>query len=70
MANDREVTLRRTLQQVGHCIDEALSVLEHSEDLECAVDDIEQAVAILQDRALPMLKSFQHAQARAKRKKT
>ena len=37
---DRDVTLRRNMQQVLHCVQEALSVIENQEDLRCALDDI------------------------------
>lgn len=39
----RDVSLRRTIQQVGHCVAEALSVVEKGEDRRCAIDDLEQA---------------------------
>ena len=48
--DDRRVTLRRTLEQVLHCVEEALSVVEHGEDARSARDDVEQAVSLLQDK--------------------
>jgi len=44
---DRRVTLRRTLEQARHCVQEALSVVEHGEDVRCAADDVDAAVALL-----------------------
>ena len=48
--DDRRVTLRRTLEQVLHCIEEALSVVEHGEDARSARDDVEQATSLLQGK--------------------
>lgn len=41
------VSLRRTVQQVKHCVQEALDVIEHGEDMGCALDDLEQAKALI-----------------------
>lgn len=40
---DRNVTTRRTVQQIKHCVEEALSIIERAEDLRCAHDDLRQA---------------------------
>lgn len=48
MKNERRVTLRRTIQQVKHCVEEALSVVERDEDIRCALDDLDQAEALLE----------------------
>lgn len=53
---DRNVTLRRHLEQARHCVEEALSVVLREEDPKCAVDDCEQAVALLGNVILPRLK--------------
>lgn len=55
MSTDRNVTLRRNVEQVKHCVEEALSVMDHGEDLRCAVDDLEQARQLI-DVVLPKLK--------------
>lgn len=43
LGDEREVTVRRTLEQVVHCAQEALSIVENTEDGRCAVDDLLQA---------------------------
>ena len=43
MGNDRNVSMRRTLEQAKHCVEEALSVVERGEDSRCALDDLAQA---------------------------
>lgn len=48
MKNDRNVTLRRMVQQVGHCVAEALSVIERDEDTRCAIDDLQQAELLIE----------------------
>ena len=48
--DDRRVTLRRTLEQVLHCVEETLSVVEHGEDARLAQDDVEQAVLLLEGK--------------------
>lgn len=50
------VTLRRTVEQVKHCLEEALSVIEREEDLRGALDDVSQAQALLEDTIVPNLK--------------
>lgn len=52
MANydDRNVTLRRTLEQAGHCVNEALSVIQNGEDPRCALDDVIQAAQLLRGK--------------------
>lgn len=39
----RVVTLRRTMQQAIHCLEEATSAWIEGEDVNCAIDDVEQA---------------------------
>jgi len=53
----RDVTLRRTVEQVKHCVEEALSVIERSEDSRCALDDLQQAAQLLTERVIPTLKA-------------
>lgn len=43
MSRERVVTLRRMIQQTKHCVEEALAIVERSEDARCAIDDLEQA---------------------------
>lgn len=52
---DRNVTLRRHLEQVEHCIAEARSVLASNEDPRCAKDDVLQAQSLIADVVLPAL---------------
>lgn len=40
------VTLRRTIQQASHCLAEAYDAWTRGEDVQCAIDDIEQAMAL------------------------
>lgn len=47
MAADRDVSLRRSLEQARHCVQEALSVVERGEDPRCALDDVVQAAQLL-----------------------
>lgn len=49
MSERRDVTLRRNVQQVGHCVAEALSVIEMCEDRLCALDDLNHARLLLDD---------------------
>lgn len=49
MKNDRNVTLRRMIQQVKHCAEEALSVVERDEDMRCAMDDLKQAEMLIRE---------------------
>jgi hypothetical protein len=56
MSDTRRVTTRRTIQQIVHCAEEALSVVERDEDPRCAVDDLEQA-AVMIERVLSALRS-------------
>ena len=46
-ADDRNVTLRRNLEQAIHCLTEAASVLENKEDPRCAADDVWQAQELI-----------------------
>jgi predicted peroxiredoxin len=45
--DDRNVTLRRNLEQAIHCLMEADSVLKNKEDPRCAADDVWQAQELL-----------------------
>lgn len=38
-----DVTVRRNLEQIKHCVEEALSIVIHREDPRHALDDLEQA---------------------------
>jgi hypothetical protein len=55
--NDRDATLRRSLEQARHCIVEALSVVEHGEDVRCAEDNVRQAIELLRVEVLNDLKT-------------
>lgn len=39
----KTISIRRNIQQAGHCVSEALSIVEHGEEAACAVDDLHQA---------------------------
>lgn len=43
------VTMRRLIQQTGHCVAEALSAAENKEDARHVVADLEQAAALIQE---------------------
>lgn len=45
--DDRRITTRRTVQQIKHCVEEALAIIERNEDARCAVDDLDQAGALI-----------------------
>jgi len=51
-----QVTLRRTLQQVLHCVAEALAVVKHDEHPDGALADAEQAQLLLERTVLPELR--------------
>jgi hypothetical protein len=51
MSDDRLTTPRRTLQQIVHCTEEALSAHENREDPRHVVDDLVQAKQLI-DHAL------------------
>jgi len=53
----KTITVRRSLEQVKHCVEEALSVWENEESTECAYEDAEQAYVLLRDVILPKLKA-------------
>ena len=55
--DSRNVTVRRSLEQAGHCIAEALSVVEHGEDVRCAEDDVHQAIELLCGKVLDDLRT-------------
>jgi hypothetical protein len=40
MSDYRVITIRRTLEQIVHTAQEALSVYEHGEDPSCCLDDL------------------------------
>jgi hypothetical protein len=52
MQEERTVTLRRSLEQVIHCCQEALSVIVNKEDINCAIDDIYQAKELLKGKVI------------------
>lgn len=45
----RVSSLRRTIEQIGHCAREALSVLEAKENESFAIEDLEQARDLIDD---------------------
>ena len=53
----RNISLRRSLQQALHCLQEALSVIDNKEDPRCALDDVEQAHGLLTGTAIPSLQA-------------
>jgi hypothetical protein len=48
--DNRDVSLRRSLEQARHCVQEALSVVSRSEDPRCAMDDVIQAAQLLRGK--------------------
>ena len=42
------VTIRRTIQQAGHCIAEALAVVTEKEHCQHAVNDLEQSKSLIE----------------------
>lgn len=61
---DRNVTLRRTLEQAHHCVAEALSVVETGEDPRCALDDVQAAMGLLGGKVSEELVALVLAQKR------
>ena len=55
----KTVTLRRNLEQAGHCVAEALSVVDNDEDINCAIEDVKQAIELLRETVLTKLLRFQ-----------
>jgi hypothetical protein len=53
--SNRNLSIRRSLQQVKHRVKEALSVVEADEDFGHAINDLEQAMLIIKDVILPKL---------------
>jgi len=51
-----EVTPRRTMQQIKHCVEEALAAFKAHEDPQHYLADLEQARQLL-DVVIPVLKS-------------
>lgn len=49
MGSRRLVSIRRRLQQVKHCVEEALEVVERKEDVRCAADDLLHAQELLKN---------------------
>ncbi len=55
-------TLRRSVEQVKHCVQEALSVIERNEDLDLAQDDLRHARDLLVQQILPALAKKQRVE--------
>ena len=49
MGRRRLVSVRRRLQQIKHCVEEALEVFEKKEDVRCAADDLLHAQELLKN---------------------
>jgi hypothetical protein len=47
---DHNATLRCALEQAGHCVAEALSVVLHDESPGCALNDVRLAIALLEGK--------------------
>jgi len=60
--DDRNVTLRRTIQQAIHCLVEADSVLANKEDARCASDDVWQAQELIRAVIRPAIDRIVQAQ--------
>ncbi len=62
--DDRNVTLRRNLEQAIHCLTEAESVLRNQEDPRCAADDVWQAQELIRIAIAPgIAKIVQYAKS-------
>ena len=51
----RKLTIRRSLQQLKHCVDEATAVVEADEDFGHAMNDLEHAALLINKVLLPKL---------------
>jgi hypothetical protein len=51
----RKLTIRRSLQQLKHCVDEAIAVVEAEEDVGHAMNDLEHAALLINKVLLPKL---------------
>jgi len=51
------VTIRRTLQQIKHCIEEAISVIGSRENAYFALQDVEQSAALIAE-VLPRIRAM------------
>ena len=49
MGDERNVSLRRTIQQAKHRVEEALSVVERAENHRSAFDDLVQARLLIEE---------------------
>jgi len=58
MTDTRIVSLRRTLEQVKHCVEEALSIIVHNEDARCAKDDLWAAGELLRTKVRTDIESL------------
>jgi hypothetical protein len=47
--NNKQVSIRRNLEQAKHCVVEALSVVSAKENVQCAIDDIDHAIGLLRE---------------------
>jgi hypothetical protein len=53
--DDRNITLRRTIEQTIHCLIEADSILKNNEDPRCAADDVWQAQELIRKVIQPRI---------------
>jgi hypothetical protein len=44
-----DVSIRRNVEQIKHCAEEALSVIVHEEDAQNAVEDLSQAKQLIEE---------------------
>lgn len=55
---EKQVSLRRNLEQAGHCVDEAITAFTIDADLESTLADIDQARQLL-DACFRRIKAMQ-----------
>jgi len=60
-SDERIINPRRTIEQIKHCVEEALSCWEHDEDPRCILDDLTQANLLLEEviktKIIPLVRS-------------
>ena len=60
LSEKRVITPRRTIEQIKHCVEDALSAFINNEDARCVFDDLDQARKlidiVIKDTIFPMAK--------------
>lgn len=65
-SDDRNVTLRRTMEQAIQCLITADSVLKNNEDSRCAADDVWQAQELIHKVIQPGIAKILQCSSRGK----